>query len=67
MSYKGKWYGCEVKIADRYYPSSKRCSSCGQLKPDLALSERMYCCTSCGLEMDRDLNAALNLEQLLYM
>ena len=67
MSYKGKWYGCEVKFADRYYPSSKRCSSCGQLKPDLALSERMYCCAYCGLEIDRDLNAAINLEQLLYM
>jgi putative transposase len=66
LSYKGAWYGCEVWIADRYYPSSKRCSSCGQIKPDLALSERVYRCAYCGLEIDRDLNAAINLEQLLY-
>jgi putative transposase len=66
LTYKGKWYGCEVRIADRYYPSSKRCSSCGQVKPDLALSERLYRCAYCGLEIDRDWNAALNLEQLLY-
>jgi len=66
LSYKGKWYGCEVQIADRYYPSSKRCSRCGRVKPDLALSERMYRCIYCGLELDRDWNAALNLEQWLY-
>ena len=40
MSYKGEWYGCEVLIADRFYPSSKRCSGCGQVKPDLVLNER---------------------------
>jgi putative transposase len=66
LRYKGAWYGCEVLIADRYYPSSKRCSSCGQVKPVLALSERVYRCGYCGLEIDRDWNAAINLEQLLY-
>jgi len=66
MSYKGAWYGCEVLIADRYYPSSKRCSGCGQVKPDLSLNEREYRCECCGLVIDRDLNAAINLEQLLY-
>lgn len=66
MGYKAKWYGCEVLIADRYYPSSKRGSRCGQVKADLALNEREYHCEDCGLVMDRDLNAAINLEQLLY-
>ena len=66
LSYKGKWYGCEVLIADRYYPSSKRCSRCGQVKHDLAMSERDYRCEHCGRVIDRDLNAAINLEQLLY-
>ena len=66
MSYKGEWYGCEVLVADRYYPSSKRCSRCGQVKPDLTLNEREYHCAYCGLVIDRDLNAAINLEQLLY-
>ncbi len=67
MSYKGGWYGCEVLIADRFYPSSKRCSGCGQVRPDLTLNEREYRCEYCGLVIDRDLNAATNLEQLLYM
>ena len=65
LGYKGKWHGCEVLIADRYYPSSKRRSRCSQVKPDLALNEREYHCEYCGLVMDRDLNAAINLEQLL--
>jgi putative transposase len=67
LSYKGEWYGCEVLMADRYYPSSKRCSGCRQVQADLTLDEREYRCEYCGLVMDRDLNAAVNLEQLLYM
>jgi putative transposase len=66
LQYKGSWYGCEVLLADRFYPSTKRCSQCGQLKPVLGLGEREYCCEHCGLVIHRDLNAALNLEQLLY-
>lgn len=66
MMYKGEWYGCTVKIADRFYPSSKRCSGCGQVKSSLPLRERDYRCECCGRVIDRDLNAALNLEQLLY-
>lgn len=62
---KGAWYGCKVLIANRYYPSSKRISSCGQVNPDLALNEHAYFCQYCGLVIDRDLNAAINLEQLL--
>jgi cytidyltransferase-like protein len=67
MSYQGGWHGCEILIADRFYPSSKRCSGCGQVKPDLMLNEREYRCEYCGLVIDRDLNAAINLEQLLYV
>ena len=67
MTYKGAWYGCEVLLADRFYPSTKRCSQCGQVKESIGLDEREYHCCGCGLLLDRDLNAALNLEQLLYL
>jgi putative transposase len=66
LQYKGNWYGCEVLLADRFYPSTRRCSRCGQLKPAMELSEREYRCEHCGLALHRDLNAALNLEQALY-
>ena len=66
LQYKGGWYGCEVLLADRFYPSTKRCSQCGQIKPVVELNEREYCCEHCGLVMHRDLNASRNLEQLLY-
>ena len=52
-----------VVVADRWFPSSKRCSGCGNVKSDLGLSERIYHCEACGLVMDRDLNASLNLSQ----
>jgi putative transposase len=65
MEYKGQWYGCEVLLADRFFPSTKRCSQCGHEK-SISLAERVYSCESCGQVMDRDLNAAINLEQLLY-
>ena len=54
--------GIKVRLADRFYPSSKRCSSCGAMRRDLKLSDRVYRCPVCGLEIDRDLNAALNLK-----
>ena len=55
-------YKCNSYIkVDRYYPSSKTCSSCGYHKADLLLGERTFICPSCGLTIDRDLNAALNL------
>jgi putative transposase len=66
LEYKGTWYGCEVLLADRFYPSTKRCSQCGQVKLAMNLGEREYRCEECGLRIDRDLNAAINLEQLLY-
>jgi putative transposase len=65
LEYKGQWYGCQVLLADRFFPSTKRCSRCGG-QQDVSLAERMYCCESCGQVMDRDLNAAIDLEQLLY-
>jgi putative transposase len=61
LEYKCEWYGSELVIAPRFYPSSKRCSVCGNNKRDLTLSDRVYVCKECGLEMDRDLNAACNL------
>ena len=61
LEYKAAWYGTELVVADRWFPSSKTCSGCGVVKADLTLSDRVYECTSCGLVIDRDLNAAVNL------
>ncbi|MHA2064829.1 MAG: RNA-guided endonuclease InsQ/TnpB family protein, partial [Candidatus Thorarchaeota archaeon] len=61
LVYKCKWYGSQLIIAPRTFPSSKRCSSCGHKKRELSLSEREFHCEACGLRIDRDLNAALNL------
>ena len=58
---KCKEYGIELRIVDRFYPSSKTCHNCGCVKHDLKLSERVYRCPECGFKIDRDLNAALNL------
>lgn len=52
----------EIVLADRFYPSSQICSSCGNRKVDLKLSERIYKCPVCGLEIDRDFNASINLK-----
>lgn len=60
IKYKCEQYGIEFIEADKWYPSSKMCSCCGRIKKDLRLSERVYKCT-CGHEMDRDLNASINL------
>lgn len=61
LEYKSAWYGTDLVVADRWYPSSKTCSSCGGVKNDLTLSDRVYKCASCGLVLDRDSNAAINL------
>lgn len=55
------YYGITLRIADRYYPSSKICSCCGHKKKDLVLSDRIYHCDKCGLEINRDINASINL------
>ena len=59
--YKAAWRGGRVIVADRWFASSKTCSRCGAVKAKLALSERTYGCTACGLVLDRDVNAASNL------
>jgi putative transposase len=61
IEYKARLRNCEVIIADRFFPSSKQCSACGSIQKTLSLSERTYHC-DCGLEIDRDLNAAINLK-----
>jgi len=61
LEYKTAWRGGRVIAADRWFASSKTCSGCGAVKAKLALSERTYVCTSCGLVLDRDVNAARNL------
>lgn len=62
IEYKAKWYGVEVVIADRWFPSSKVCSECGCIKNNLTLNDRAYECEHCDSVMDRDLNAAINLK-----
>lgn len=54
-------YGIELRIVDRFYPSSKTCHNCGSIKSDLKLSDRIYHCDECGYIEDRDYNASLNL------
>jgi putative transposase len=61
LEYKTTWYGSRLVVADRFFPSSKTCSACGNKKDSLALSDRVYECESCGISLDRDLNAARNL------
>ena len=64
IEYKAEWTGIKVIIADRFYPSSKLCIKCGRIKKDLKLSERIYRC-ECGNEIDRDLQAAINLTRYI--
>jgi len=61
LEYKTKWYGSALVKADRFYPSSKTCSHCGTVKDRRSLDERTYHCEACGLSIDRDVNAAINL------
>jgi putative transposase len=62
LSYKTAWYGGSIIEVDRFFPSSKMCSKCGQIKEDLTLEDRIYVC-DCGNVIDRDLNASINLEK----
>jgi putative transposase len=61
MKYKCEFNGIEFVQADRFYPSSKTCSCCGNVEKNLKLKDRIYKCVECGLEMDRDKNASINL------
>ena len=64
ITYKTQWNGGTTIVADRWFPSSKTCSECGEVKSKLSLSEREYVCHRCGVVVDRDLNAATNLAKL---
>ena len=61
LEYKANWYGRKIVKVPTFYPSSKTCSSCGNIKETLTLSERIYYCECCGLEIDRDYNASINI------
>jgi putative transposase len=63
LKYKSNWYNHQVINIDRFYPSSKTCSDCGYINHELKLSDREWICPDCGVIHDRDLNAALNIEQ----
>ena len=60
---KCKERNIELRLVDTFYPSSKICSCCGSIKKDLKLNDRIYKCSNCGLEIDRDYNASINLEK----
>ncbi len=61
LKYKANWYGRELVQIGKFFPSSKMCSNCGNIKKELGLEEREYNCSSCGTVIDRDFNAALNI------
>ena len=62
LEYKTAKTGARLHVIDRWYPSSKTCSKCGAVKAKLSLSERVFHCDACGLSIDRDLNAAVNIK-----
>ena len=64
LVYKAQWYGSRVILADRWEPSSQTCSGCSWMAKDLTLADRTFHCEQCGLVLDRDLNAAINLAKL---
>jgi putative transposase len=63
LDYKTTWNGGRLVVADRWFPSSKTYSACQAVKPKLSLAQRVFTCDHCGASLDRDLNAALNLQQ----
>jgi putative transposase len=63
LEYKCELHGSKLVVVDRWFASSKTCSNCGTKKETLSLSERVFKCERCGFEIDRDLNAAINLEK----
>ena len=66
LEYKAQFSGIELKLANRFFPSSKKCNKCGSVKKFLSLNERTYICKCCGFTIDRDLNASLNLRDLAF-
>jgi putative transposase len=63
LEYKAKWYGATLILAPRSFPSTRLCSRCGHLHGKMSLSQRVFRCENCGLQIDRDLNAAINLKK----
>jgi putative transposase len=63
LEYKCKLYGSKLVVIDRWFASSKTCSNCGCVKKSLSLAERTYQCGECNFSIDRDLNAAINIER----
>ncbi|MGL5051621.1 MAG: RNA-guided endonuclease InsQ/TnpB family protein, partial [Fusobacteriaceae bacterium] len=63
LEYKAMFLGKQVIKIDKWFPSSKTCSICGNIKTELALSERVYKCERCNSEIDRDLNASINIRE----
>ncbi|MCW3816154.1 transposase [Micromonospora sp. DR5-3] len=61
LEYKAQWYGREVIPVNRWLPTSKTCSTCGRINTTLTLNERVWTCPGCGVEHDRDINAATNI------
>jgi putative transposase len=61
LGYKAAWFGADLVVCDRWFPSTKTCSRCGTVKQQMGLAVRIYCCAGCGLAIDRDRNAAANL------
>ena len=66
LLYKAHLYGSKIAVIDRWLPSSKLCSNCWWYNADLQLKDRVFHCKLCGLELDRDLNAALNILWYYY-
>jgi putative transposase len=65
IEYKSKWNGITVQVASTFFPSSRLCNVCGTKNEDLKLSDRVWVCGNCGSVLDRDLNAAINLANLV--
>ena len=63
LSYKLDWLNKKLVKVDRYFPSSKTCSTCGYRKDDLKLSTRSWICPSCGAKHNRDINASINIKK----
>ena len=61
LTYKAEWYGRELVVINRWYPSSKTCANCGHLLSTLSLGTRVWTCPDCGSRHDRDVNAAKNI------
>jgi len=62
LTYKCLWNNIELRVVDKWFPSSKTCSECGSINKDLKLSDREYICKECGIIIDRDKNASINLK-----